>query len=188
MGTSFYQICLPFYAFGEVFETFLLRGLWGYSQQSLFFLIAPQLWRCCLYHSVMQTLYLYQMQILSTVQLLNCFKAVLCSLTQIVLLFLANRLRQDFTKSSPNNKFNPCDSMAKIISIYSIDFGVGTKFSPKFNKEVTFLSIYYLSVQFKKAGFIIAHLLFETICEFSIFHFLNFFFQMMFTLLVFSIF
>ena len=152
------------------------------------FLIAPQLWRCCLYLSVMQTLYLYWMQILSTVLLLNCFKAVLCSRTQIVLLFLANRLRQDFTKSSHDNKFNPCDSMAKIISIYSIDFGVGAKFSPKFNKEVTFSSIYYLSVRFKKACFIIAHLLFETICEFFIFHFLNFFFQMMFTLLLFSIF
>ena len=54
--------------------------------------------------------------------------------------------------------------MAVIISIYGINFGVGTKFGPKFNKEVTFLST-VLPVRFNTAVFITVRLLFKTICE-----------------------
>ena len=54
--------------------------------------------------------------------------------------------------------------MAVIIAIYGINFGVGTKFSPTFNEEITFLSI-VLPVRFNTAGLIIVCLLFKTICE-----------------------
>ena len=80
----------------------------------------------------------------------NCFKAVLCALLKLscyflpiitdkILLTVCRRFSADVFFLLDSN-FNACDSMAVIISIYGIDFGVRTKFGPKFNKEVTFLS------------------------------------------------
>ena len=56
-----------------------------------------------------------------------------------------------------------CTFCQTLISMCSIDLCIGTKFGPKSNKEATFLST-SLPNRFNTVGFIVARLLFETLC------------------------
>ena len=79
--------------------------------------------------------------------------------------------------------------MAVIISIYGIEVGVRKKFGPRFNKEVTFLSIVSpvgLIQLVSLSTFVIPNYL-RVFLLFT-FQLLKFFLQMTFTVLVFIIF
>ena len=92
----------------------------------------------------METRNLYQMDILSSI----CRFLILSRLLFVpflpivldkILLTVCCRFSADVS-FLPDSNLSACDSMTVIISTYGINFGVGTKFGPKFNKEVTFLS------------------------------------------------